>query len=78
MGRNKNAIEIQLWVAMIVYLILFLIKNMSKFSGKYIELIRLIRAKLTERVILYDLLNPDIVNTYKNYIQPSLFKSSGQ
>lgn len=78
LGRNKNAIEIQLWVAMIVYLILQMIKNDFKFNGSILDLIRLISLKLLCHVGMADMLSPPKSIAYQDWKVGSLFNSLGQ
>ena len=77
-GRNKNAIECQLWVAMIVYLLIYMLKINLSYSGTNLTLIRLISAKLFSNVIIANALSPPDTITYKNNNQLKLFKSLGQ
>jgi len=78
LGRNQNAIETQLWVAMIVYLILYMLKRNFSYSGSYLALIRIISAKLLVNEILANVLSPPIKASYKEKLKISLFNSSGQ
>jgi len=76
-GRNKNAIECQLWVVMIVYLLIYMLRNNLSYRGTNLTLIRLISAKLFSKVIIaHALSQPDTI-TYKNSSQLKLFKSLG-
>ena len=77
MGRSKNAIEIQLWVAMIVYLLLHMIKNLFKYKGTPLELIRLISSKLLTNTKMADMLSPPKSTCYSYNDELSLFNSSG-
>jgi putative transposase len=78
LGRNQNAIEIQLWVALIVYLILHMIKRNFKFNGSILKLIRLINLKLLCHVGMADMLSPPKLVGYEDWKVGSLFDSSGQ
>jgi len=77
-GRNKNAIECQLWVVMIVYLLIYMLRNNLSYWRTNLTLIRLISAKLFSNVIIAHALSPPDTITYKNSSQLKLFKSLGQ
>ena len=78
LGRNQNAIETQLWVAMIVYLILHMLKRNFSYSGSNLELIRIINAKLLFNDVLANVLSPPQIIAYRKEDRISLFNSSGQ
>ena len=78
LGRNQNAIETQLWIAMIVYLVLHMIKRNFSYSGSNLELIRIISVNLLLNVVLANVLSPPIKVVYKDKERISLFNSSGQ
>ncbi len=77
-GRNKNAIECQLWVAMIVYLLIYMLKKNHSYKGSNLTLIRLISAKLFSNVTIAHALSPPKSSSYKNDHQLKLFNSLGQ
>ena len=57
LGTSKNAVMIQIWVAMIYYLLLAYIKHQTKYSGSYLELHRLFKEALFDAITVIDLLN---------------------
>ena len=59
LGISSNAVKTQIWVAICVYLLLSLVKFMSKISASLQQMIRLIHLNLFERRNLIDLLKPD-------------------
>jgi len=72
-GTSKNAVKTQIWIAMIVYLIIWYIKQQSKFAGSLLTLIRVINVNLFYRVHLFDILasKPPISNIHKPFVQLS-------
>ena len=60
-GRNR--IEMQLWTAMIVYLLIWMIHEQFKYKGTKTELMRLTIRKLTVNIRLEDLLRPPNLQT---------------
>jgi len=77
-GRNKNAIECRLWVAMIVYFLIYMLKKNHSYKVSNLTLIRLISAKLFSNVTIANALSPPKSNSYKNDYQLKLFNSLGQ
>jgi putative transposase len=77
-GRSRNAIESQLWVAMIIFLLILIIKKSISFNDSTLNLIRLISANLLSNINLCELANPPNKTRSKILIQPSLFNSLGQ
>ena len=77
-GRSKNAIECQLWVAMIVYLLIYMLRKNMSYQGTNLTLIRLISAKLLSNIIIARALSPPKTTSYRNNCQLELFKSLGQ
>ena len=77
-GRNQNAIEIQLWIAMIVYLILWIIKKSFNYNGTNLKLIRIISTHLMENIGMTHLLNPYPKIQYNKKEKINLFNYSGQ
>jgi hypothetical protein len=57
MGTSKNAVLTQIWVAMIYYLLLAYIKFQTKFRKSLLELTRMIREVLLNRINLIDILS---------------------
>lgn len=57
LGTSKNAVLTQIWVAMCYYLLLTYIKYQTKFRYALIELSRIIRETLLDRLILIDILS---------------------
>ena len=56
-GTSKNAVMIQIWVAMIYYLLLAYIKHQTKFTGSLLELSRLVKEALFDKITIIELLN---------------------
>lgn len=56
-GTSKNAVMTQIWTAMIIYLLLAYIKHQVKFSRSLLELTRIIKESLFEKIHLIDILN---------------------
>ena len=54
-GRSKNAVLTQIWVAMIVYLMLAYLKFLHRFSWSLSEILRLLHINLFDRRPLADL-----------------------
>lgn len=61
-GTSKNAVMTQIWVAMIVYLLIWYFKHQTKFSGSLLTLIRIINELLFSRVYLLDILGMNLRN----------------
>lgn len=57
-GTSKNAVLIQVWTALIAYLLLFWAKLKSTVGLSLLELTRLVQTLLMERLRLWDLLCP--------------------
>jgi putative transposase len=57
-GTSKNAVLIQIWTALIAYLLLILIKLKSTVGWGLLELSRLLQTILMERINLLEMLNP--------------------
>lgn len=57
-GTSKNAVLIQVWTALIAYLLLFWAKLRSTVGWGLLELTRLVQTMLMERCRLWDLLCP--------------------
>lgn len=77
-GRSRNAIEVQLWTAMIVYLLMWMIKKDFKYKGSITQLIRLISQKLTINIRMGDLLRPHNKTRYKEDYRILRLNLSGQ
>lgn len=57
LGTSKNAVLTQIWIAMIYYLLLAYIKFQTKFRKSLLELTRMVREVLLNRINLIDLLS---------------------
>jgi hypothetical protein len=57
-GTSKNAVLIQVWTALIAYVLLFWAKLRSTVGWGLLELTRLVQTMLMERCRLWDLLCP--------------------
>ena len=77
-GRKRNSVETQLWVAMIVYLLIWMIKKQFKYKGSKTELIRLISMKLTVNINMANMLSPPNNNTCKESERFIMLNFSGQ
>lgn len=57
LGTSKNAVMIQIWVAMIYYLLLAFIKHQTKFNGSLLKLSRIVSEAILHKVHFIDLLS---------------------
>lgn len=79
LGDNENAIEIQIWAAMLANLLVALIKSQVKRSWSFSNLVSLVRQQLMNYIDIYKFLeNPEgswreIVKENRIYYQNSLF-----
>ncbi|MBI5119628.1 MAG: IS4 family transposase, partial [Rhodospirillales bacterium] len=48
-GRSENAVRIQIAAALIAFLLLHLLRKMTKVQHGFLELVRLVRANLMHR-----------------------------
>lgn len=55
-GTSKNAVMTQIWIAMIVYLLIWYFKHQTKYDGSLLTLIRILNELLFSRVYLLDIL----------------------
>lgn len=46
LGRNRNAVLTQIWVALISYLLLWLLRAQVRYSGRILDVLRLLRLSL--------------------------------
>ena len=65
LGTSKNAVLTQIWIAMIYYLLLAYIKFQTKFRKSLLELTRMVREVLLNRINLIDLLSLNTRNLHK-------------
>ncbi len=65
LGTSKNAVLTQIWVAMCYYLLLTYIKYQTKFKYPLIELSRIVRETLLDRICLVDILSLNIRSLLK-------------
>ncbi len=56
LGTSKNAVFTQIWIAMIVYLLIWFIKQQTKYGYSMLALTNMIREVLMERLCLLDIL----------------------
>lgn len=61
-GTSKNAVMTQIWVAMIAYLLISYIKYQVKCSRSLLELTRIIRESIFERIHLIDIIGFKAIN----------------
>ena len=79
LGDNVNAIEIQIWTAMIANLLLMLVRSKVKRQWAFSNMTSLLRGQLMSYINLYSFLNdPEKTwreknETYKREIQLSIF-----
>jgi hypothetical protein len=79
LGDNVNAIEIQIWTAMIANLLLMLVRSRVKRQWAFSNMTSLLRGQLMSYINLYSFLNdPEKTwreknETYKREIQLSIF-----
>jgi len=79
LGDNENAIEIQIWAAMLANLLVALIKSQVKRSWSFSNLVSLVRQQLMNYIDIYKFLeNPEgswreILKENRIYYQNSLF-----
>jgi hypothetical protein len=57
-GTSKNAVLIQIWTAIIAYLMLYWLKLRSKVGWSLLELIRMVQTMLMDHCSLWDMLCP--------------------
>ena len=57
-GRSRNAIFTQIWIAMCVYLMLSIVKFLSRASWPVHRIMRVLQLSLFERRSLIDIINP--------------------
>lgn len=74
LGTSKNAVMIQIWVAMIYYLLLAFIKYQTRFTGSILELSRMIGEVILQRVQIIELLHltPKTIVRLKSRDHPQL------
>lgn len=76
-GTSRNAVLIQIWIAMIYYLLLAYIKSKTKFLGSMLDLTRIFSEVLMDRASLIDILNLKPKQLHRLRIrdgtQPALF-----
>lgn len=76
LGTSKNAVLMQIWVAMCYYLLLSYIKYQTKYSYTLLDLSRMLSETILERISLIDLLSCTFYNLSKIRepdLQQSLF-----
>jgi len=75
-GTSENAVLIQIWTAMIAYLLLLWLKVRNWAGWSILELTRLVQTLIMERTNLWDLLCPRTTDP-PDYGQLTLFNLSG-
>jgi len=65
LGTSKNAVLTQIWTAMIYYLLLAFVKFRTRFSGTLLELERMFREVLFERIHLLVLMSLRFTTLHK-------------
>lgn len=64
-GTSKNAVLVQIWIAMIYYLLISYIKGKTKFSASILKLTRILSEVLMDRVSIIDILGLKPNQLYK-------------
>ncbi|MDG9950912.1 transposase, partial [Acinetobacter ursingii] len=59
LGRSRNAIQTQIWIALIAYLLVNFAKHMAQEGWSVQRLLRIIQVNLFERKLLRSLFVPD-------------------
>lgn len=59
LGRSRNAIQTQIWIALIAYLLVSFVKHMVQEGWSVQRLLRIIQVNLFERKLLKALFLPD-------------------
>jgi putative transposase len=72
-GTSKNAVLIQLWTAIIAYLMLYWLKLRSKVGWSLLELIRMVQTMLMDHRSLWDMLCPKKKRPPQKDFQKTLF-----
>ena len=75
-GNSENAVLIQIWTAMIAYLLLLWLKLKSSVGWSILDLTRLVKTLIMERCNLWALLSPRTSDP-PNYGQLTLFNLRG-
>ncbi len=57
-GRNENAVLSQVYVAMIAYLLLFIMKQMSKIEKSMQDILQIMQVQLMDKVSMDELFGP--------------------
>ena len=83
LGDNENAIEIQIWTAMLTNLLITLVKSRVKRSWAFSNLVSIIRQQLMNYINIYNFLEDpegswrEIIKENKTKYQNSLFPETG-
>ncbi len=74
-GCSKNAVLIQIYTALRVYILTAYLKKISGSDFSLLTVYRIIKANLFERLSIFDVLNPkpDPHDIHENLNQPTLF-----
>jgi hypothetical protein len=70
LGTSENAVMIQVWVAMILYILLSFIKFQTKYAYSKLELLRIIRELLWESKSILEILRVNAGELIKNIKMP--------
>ena len=65
LGQSENAVKIQVWCALISYLLIIYVKESISFTGTMLEFTRLIRESLFDDIGLIDLKNKKFISKKK-------------
>ena len=75
-GCSKNAVLIQIYTALLVYILTAYLKKLSGSDFSLLKVYRIIKANLFERLSIFNVLNPkpDPPDIYENLDQPTLIQ----
>ncbi len=65
LGRSENAVNIQVWVALISYILLNYVRLSISFNGSMLEFTRIVKEKLFEEIGIIDLAHLKIMSPIK-------------
>ena len=71
-GQNKNAVLTQIWVALIAYLLLWLLREQARFSGRILDVLRALRLSLFLPRDLVELIRGEPIGKTDPHPQASL------
>ena len=72
LGHNRNAVLTQIWVALISYLLLWMLRAQARYSGRILDVLRPLRLSLFLQRDLIGLIRGDPPNTHNPHPQAQL------